>query len=135
MNKEVLLLLNLSLDKFYFMKKALIVEDDFILALVHRKYLEKLGCEVLETATTGSEAVSLALNNSPDFILMDIRIEGDIDGIDAMLEIQKEKNIPVIYVTGNSEPSVLERASKTNMKGFLIKPLHIEELKKIIDVL
>ena len=56
-----------------------------------------------------------------------------MDGIDAMLEIQKNNNIPVIYITGNSEPGVIERAKETNMKGFLIKPLHIEDLKKIID--
>jgi CheY-like chemotaxis protein len=115
------------------MKKVLVVEDDFILALVHRKYLEKLGCEILETVITGEQAIASALKNPPDFILMDIRIEGDMDGIDVMLEIQKQKNIPVIYVTGNSEPSVFERASQTNMKGFLVKPLHVEELKKIID--
>jgi CheY-like chemotaxis protein len=100
---------------------------------VHRKYLEKLGCEIMETVTNASAAIEFALANSPDFILMDIRVEGDMDGIEAMLEIQKYKNIPVVYVTGNSEPSVLERASQTNMKGFLIKPLHIEDLKKIID--
>ena len=58
-----------------------------------------------------------------------------MDGIEAAIEIQKEINIPVIYVTGNSESSVLERAQTTNMKGFLIKPLHIEGLKKIIDSL
>lgn len=117
------------------MKKVLVVEDDFILALVHRKYLEKLGCVVLETAISSSDAIKSVLDNSPDFILMDIRIEGEKDGIDTMIEIQKSKNIPVIYVTGNSEPSILERASQTNMVGFLIKPLHIEELKKIIDAL
>ncbi|MGZ4078589.1 MAG: response regulator, partial [Bacteroidia bacterium] len=98
-------------------------------------YLEKLGCVILETVTSAEDAIRSALNNPPDFILMDVRIDGDIDGIDAMIEIQKEKNIPVIYVTGNSEPSILERANKTNMKGFLIKPLHSEDLKKIIDTL
>ena len=117
------------------MKKVLVVEDDFILALVHRKYLEKIGCEITETVTTGADAIRSALENSPDFILMDIRVEGELDGIEAMNEIQKKKNIPVIYVTGNSEPNILERAGQTNMKGFLIKPLHIEDLKKLIDTL
>ena len=117
------------------MKKVLVVEDDFILALVHRKYLEKLNCEITETVTCGVDAISSAIKNPPDFILMDVRIEGQVDGIEAMIEIQKTKDIPVIYVTGNSEPWILERANKTNMKGFLIKPLHIEDLKVIIDSL
>ncbi len=117
------------------MIRALVVEDDFILALVHRKYLEKIGVEIAGTVISGSDAVAFALKDPPDLILMDVRIEGEMDGIDAMLEIQKSNNIPVIYVTGNSEPGVLERAKQTNMKGFLIKPLHMEDLKKIIDAL
>ena len=115
------------------MKRVLLVEDDFILALVHRKYLERIGCEVIGTATDGEGAILSALKYLPDFILMDIRLEGEMDGIDAMSKIQAESNIPVIYVTGNSEPSVFEKASKTNMIGFLIKPLHLDELKKIAD--
>lgn len=117
------------------MKKVLLAEDDFILTLVHRKYLEKIGCEIIDSVTNGEAAIMSALKNVPDFILMDIRLEGKMDGIEAMIEIQKKINIPVIYVTGNSEPSVLERAQATNMKGFLIKPLHIEGLKKIVDSL
>lgn len=117
------------------MKKILLVEDDFILALVHRKYLEKIGCEVIDSVTNGGDAITSALKNFPDLILMDIRLEGDMDGIDAMLEIQKQANTPVVYVTGNSEPSILERAKRTNMKGFLIKPLHLEDLKNIMDTL
>ncbi len=117
------------------MKKALLVEDDFILALVHRKYLEKIGCDVIDTVTNALDAIKSALRNFPDFILMDIRLEGEMDGIQAMIEIQKQLSVPVIYVTGNSEPLVMERAKGTNMKGFLIKPLHIEDLKKIIDLL
>ena len=115
------------------MKKVLLVEDDYILAMVHRKYLEIIGCEVIDSVACGEEAVQSALKNNPDFILMDIRLEGDMDGIEAMIEIQKKSNISVIYVTGNSEPATFEKASKTNMKGFLIKPLHLEDLKEIVD--
>ena len=127
--------LSLNSKHKIFMKKVLLVEDDFILALVHRKYLEKIGCEIVDSVTNGGDAILSAHKNLPDFILMDIRLEGEMDGIEAAIEIQKEINIPVIYVTGNSESSVLERAQATNMKGFLIKPLHMEGLKKIIDSL
>ena len=115
------------------MKKALLVEDDYILALVHRKYLEKIGCEVVDCVVSGEEAIQSALKNLPDFILMDIRLEGNMDGIEAMIEIQKKSNIPAIYVTGNSEQATLEKASRTNMKGFLIKPLYLEELRETVD--
>lgn len=117
------------------MKKVLLVEDDFILAMVHKKYLEKIDCEVIDSVASGEEAIRSALKNFPDFILMDIRLEGSIDGIEAMIEIQKERDIPVIYVTGNSEQATLEKAGKTNMKGFLIKPLHLDELRSIVEKL
>ncbi len=115
------------------MKKVLLVEDDFILAMVHRKYLEKINCEVIDSVVSGEEAIQSALKYLPDFVLMDIRLEGKMDGVEAMIEIQKVQNIPVIYVTGNSEPATLEKAKNTNMKGFLIKPLHLEELREIVD--
>lgn len=117
------------------MKKVLLVEDDFILAMVHRKYLEKINCEVIDSVVSGEEAIQSALKKNPDFVLMDIRLEGIMDGIEAMIEIQKTNNIPVIYVTGNSEPATIEKAKKTNMIGFLIKPLHLEDIRNIVEKL
>ena len=116
------------------MKKVLIVEDDLILLMVHRKFLEKLGCIIVDKVTSGEAAVASAKINDFDFILMDVHIHGDMDGIEAVTKIQKEKNIPVIYVTGNSDPAIFERAKKTNMKGFLVKPFHIEDLKKLLGL-
>lgn len=114
-------------------KKALIVEDDMILAMVDKLYLQKIGCEVVASVSNGEEAIDAVGKYAPDFILMDVRIEGDLDGIETMLEIRKTSAVPVIYVSGNSEPAVRQRAFETQMLAFLVKPLDFDSLKELID--
>jgi CheY-like chemotaxis protein len=63
---------------------------------------------------------------------MDISLEGEIDGIEAMLEIRKFSDVPVIYITGNSDPYHVERAEKTNYLDYLTKPIEYDDLKKSI---
>ena len=114
------------------MKKILIVEDDPILALVQTKFIQKMGFEVLNAVANGVDAIEAAKELSPDVIIMDMRIEGDLDGIQTMKEIQKFSDIPLIYLTGNSEMAMLERSRETNMKGFLVKPVNYTELEELI---
>lgn len=116
------------------MKKILIVEDEYIIALVQVKFFQKKGFEVLSVGS-GKAAIEAVKKFSPDLIIMDIRIEGDMDGIEAMIEIEKFASIPVIYCTGNSEEAIIDRARKTNMKGFLVKPINNNELEEIINLL
>jgi CheY-like chemotaxis protein len=115
------------------MKKILIVEDDQILAIVQTKYLQKMGFEVVASVPDGITAIEAVKKYLPDVIIMDVRIEGPIDGIETMVEIQKFSQVPVIYSTGNSEPSIFKRAKETNIKGFLIKPINYSELEVIIN--
>lgn len=114
------------------MKKILIVEDDLILAMINKRYMEQLGLNVVASARNGLDAIEAAKKHNPDVILMDIRIDGDLDGIDAMEEIRKFSDAAVIYVTGNSDPATKARAEKTNMLGFCIKPIFLEDLKELI---
>jgi CheY-like chemotaxis protein len=115
------------------MKKILIVEDDQILSIVQARYLQKMGFEVVASVVNGEDAIEAVRKYSPDVVIMDVRIEGGLDGIDTMKEIEKFSRIPVIYSTGNSEPSILARAKETNMKGFLIKPINYNELEDLIN--
>ena len=70
-------------------KKVLIVEDDMIISMVNKRYIESLGCKVVQSVRNGPDAIEAAKNHSPDVILMDIRIDGEMDGITAMEEIRK----------------------------------------------
>jgi two-component system, response regulator PdtaR len=115
------------------LKKVLIVEDDLIIALSTEKMVERLGCEVVKMVTTGEDAVKSAIEKNPDVILMDIRLAGEMDGIDATMEIRKHLNgVRVIYITGNADPAYREKAEGSGFEAYLIKPVRFDELKKII---
>lgn len=110
-------------------KKVLIVEDDLILNLLYESYMEKLGFETEGELVYGKTAIEMARKVEPDLILMDISLEGDMDGIEAMLEIRKFSSVPVVYITGNSDKAHQERAKATNYTDYLIKPIEFNELK------
>lgn len=114
-------------------KKVLIVEDDMILNLLYDSYMEKMNFETQSELVYGKTAVEYAKKIKPDLILMDIALEGDMDGIEAMHEIRRFSDVPVIYVTGNSDPYHRERAKKTGYLDYIIKPIEFEDLKEVID--
>ena len=95
-------------------------------------YVSSYGWEIVGCVDNGDDAIKIVEEKSPDLILMDIRLEGDKDGIDIMLLIGERWNIPCIYVTGDITSLNLERAKKTNMIGLLIKPISKEDLFNLV---
>jgi CheY-like chemotaxis protein len=116
-------------------KKIVIVEDDYIIQELHKHYVENLGHEVIATFECGKDAIEFFQDNNADLILMDIRLEDSLDGIETMKKIQEIRSIPVVYISGNTEDNNFKRAVNTNMKGFLSKPLAPSQLEDIIDSL
>ncbi len=116
-------------------KKIVIVEDDYIIQELHKLYVNNLGHDVVACFEKGADAIEYFKENYADLILMDIRLEDSLDGIETMRKIQEIRPIPVVYITGNTEDSNYRRAINTNMKGFLSKPVLPDELEKIIDSL
>lgn len=115
------------------MKRVLIVEDDLIISLTTEKMVEKLGYQVIACVTSGEEAVEIAKMDQPDVILMDIRLNGKMDGIEATQKILGYiDNTKVIFVTGNTDNAYRERADKTGYDAYLIKPVTLEDLRSII---
>lgn len=107
-----------------------IVEDDKVLSLLLTKMVEKLDYNVLDVITKGQDAINIIEALRPNLILMDIMLEDNVDGISAMVELRKKGvNIPVIYITGNSDPLNRDRAEATDYLDYLIKPVGFEELK------
>lgn len=111
----------------------LIVEDEALLAEDLELSLKNLGYRVGGTVSTGEKAVKLAKDLRPDLILMDIKLSGDIDGIDAADRIRTGFDIPVVYLSGYSEKDVLERAKKTEPYGYIGKPISLSELRSTIE--
>jgi CheY-like chemotaxis protein len=114
--------------------RILIVEDEAIVALHLRQELTKLGYEMAGIATTGEQALKMIEEVFPDVILMDIHIQGEMDGIETVKRIPRYLHIPVIYVTAYSEDSTLKRASDTRPYGYLIKPFLDRELHATIKM-
>jgi len=115
-------------------EKILLVEDDDIIAKVADWRLKNLGYTVCGRAVSGVEAMELVVNTKPDLVLMDINIQGDIDGIDTAKMIKKGFKIPVVYVTSHSDGPTLERAKETRPNGFIVKPFDDEDLRVAIEL-
>jgi DNA-binding response OmpR family regulator len=114
---------------------VLIVEDDRLISLMLTKMVTKMGHEVADVHAMGEDALSTVNNKQVDLILMDIMLEGEIDGIETMHSIQENHSIPVIYITGNSDDSTRERAAKTNYLAYLVKPITFTQLESVIDAI
>lgn len=113
---------------------VMIVEDERVIALHLRKQLEKLGYERTSAHSAGADALKAISLDPPDIILMDIRIDGDIDGIETAAGIPQDLMIPVIYLSAYSEDSTLARAKQTRPYGFLLKPFSERELHATIQM-
>lgn len=113
--------------------RILIVEDEVITSLFIEGMVTSFGYLVAGTAARGEEAVAMARELSPDLILMDIVLEGEMSGIDAAQVIQQYMDIPVIYLTANADQMTVLRARETNPFGYVVKPVNDKELFSNID--
>lgn len=114
--------------------KILIVEDEIIVAEDIKNILYKEGYEALAVATSGNEAIEIANEQEPDLVLMDIMLEGDIDGIETAQKIKEKHNIPVVYVTAYTDEETVEKAKITEPYGYIIKPFEPVEIHTIIEL-
>ena len=112
----------------------LVVEDEAIIAMGLRDRLRALGYTVGATVSSGQEAVDRALEIRPDLILMDIRIRGDTDGIEAASEIHEHLDVPVIFLTAYADDETLQRARVTEPYGYILKPFEERELHTNIEI-
>jgi PAS domain S-box-containing protein len=115
-------------------KRILIVEDESIVAMALQKTLQAFGYTVVGTAIKGTDAIRLAKQTWPDLILMDIRIQGPIDGIETADRINAFYDIPVIFLTAYSDDETLSRAIATRGYAFLTKPFNERELYSNIEM-
>lgn len=117
------------------MPRILIVEDNFILALALEKQLQRMGLEVMDKIDRGDVAVEKVREDEPDLILMDIKLAGDLDGVDATKKIRDFSDVPVIYLTGTGSAEIErdEKIRETRPSGYLIKPVEPDLLKREIS--
>lgn len=109
--------------------RILVVEDKFFISLHIKELVQTLGHVVVATAVSADEAVKIAEIERPDVVLMDIRLIGPRDGIDAAEEIRRRFGIDSIFVTANTDAQTRERAQAVQPLGFLEKPLTEQRLR------
>lgn len=112
----------------------MIVEDEKILSRILEQKLNDEGFQVIASATSGEDAIKLFETVDPDCILMDIKLSGEMDGIEAATIIKQKKDIPVIYLTAYTDDEIIEKAKVTDPFGYLLKPFDIRDLKKTIEI-
>ena len=110
----------------------LIAEDEFMLTMLFEHILNQNGYEDLHFVKTGDDAIKKARELDPSLILMDIFLEGSMDGIDAVRKIRDFSMAPVIYVTGNSDYLTNSRAMDTGPSSYIVKPIDPEDLMELI---
>ena len=118
----------------HFRPSVVIVDDEQIVALDIRRTLERLGYTVPAMAADGEDAVRVAGELRPDLVLMDIRLRGSMDGIEAAGRISGQYGVPVVFLTAFSDAATLERAKACGPFGFLVKPFEERELHSTIEV-
>jgi two-component system, response regulator PdtaR len=116
------------------MSRIFIVEDELLIAEDLAQTLQGLGYEVAGMAQTGLAAVMDVEKLEPDLVLMDIKLAGRLDGIQATAALRKRGAVPVVYLTSHSDDATLARAKQTGADGYLIKPFNERELRTAIEV-
>jgi two-component system, response regulator PdtaR len=114
--------------------RILIVEDERIVAADLQQMLRELGYDAFAIAATGAEAVALSRQSRPDIALMDIRIRGLLDGVETAMQLRREFNTAVIFLTAHSDDATLKRAIHAEPYGYLLKPVNAPLLKTTIEL-
>ncbi len=114
--------------------RILVVEDEAIIAEHIAILLRSMGYDVVKVVASGENAIAVAQQTHPDLVLMDIMLQGEMDGVEAAQYIRDHFNIPIVYLTANADDATLKRASHTLPFGYLIKPFKAKELQVTIEI-
>jgi DNA-binding NarL/FixJ family response regulator len=113
-------------------RRILIVEDQFLISEYLKIWIDVFGHDVVGVATSAVQAVQLAVELKPDIVLMDLRLDGARDGVDAATAIFELISTKIIYVTGSSEPSVISRINEDHPVRIIGKPINPAELQSAL---
>src|SRR5512143_2014839 len=112
----------------------LVVEDEYIVGKDVEARLVNLGYSVMAVVGSGEEAVAHVRRRSPELVLMDIMLKGEMDGIAAAEQIRSIADIPIVFLTAFADMQTLRRAQVTDAFGYLLKPFEERELQITIEM-
>jgi PAS domain S-box-containing protein len=114
--------------------RILVVEDESVVAMDIAATLRRLGYDVVDTVLSGAEAIEAAKILRPDLILMDIRIKGEMDGIEAAAEIHRTRQVPIVFLTAHADLDTIERSKGAAPYGYVLKPFDERLLHRTIEI-
>jgi PAS domain S-box-containing protein len=114
--------------------KILIVEDEWLVAQGIKESLVDLGYEVVGMAVSGAQTLQVAAEQQPDLVLMDILLQGDMDGIEVAEHLRQQFGIPVVFLTAYADSTTLARAKVVEPYGYILKPFEVRELHSAIEI-
>ena len=114
--------------------RILVVEDEAVVARDLQTRLTRLGYTVVDTTARGDSAIVLAEKHNPDLVLMDIRLQGEMDGIAAADVIHNRYHLPVVYLTAHADEVTIDRARVTEPFGYILKPFDERDLRTVIEM-
>jgi CheY-like chemotaxis protein len=114
-------------------KSVLIVEDEYLIASLISDMVTDIGMSVCGIADNVEKAIGLATHHKPDLVLMDVRLRGKQDGVDAALAIHRLLGSPIVFITGSGEPANIARINTDHPAAVLIKPISFEQLTDTLE--
>jgi DNA-binding response OmpR family regulator len=114
--------------------RALIVEDEILIAEELRERLSRLGFVVIAAVDSADEGIAIATRDRPDLVLMDIWLKGEKDGVQAAEEIRRQVDVSIVYLTAHSDRLTVDRAKGTDHDGFILKPFHRHDLQSTVEI-
>ncbi len=114
--------------------RILIVEDELIVARDIKNILSNTGYSVPAIFSSGIDLIDFVKTNTPDLILMDIKLKGEMDGIETTRQVKTICDVPIVYMTANADEEIIVRAKKTEPHGFIYKPIQVDIIKNAIEM-
>jgi DNA-binding NarL/FixJ family response regulator len=114
--------------------RFIIVEDEFVVAENLRAELVSMGYEFVGMASTGEKAIALARREKPDLALMDIKLIGEMDGVETAIHLRQQWDIPVLFLTAFADETILERAKLAEPLGYLVKPYNQKGFRASVEM-
>ncbi len=115
-------------------RRAVIVEDEILIADYLSDLCELYEVQVVGTADNADDAIQTIRDTRPDIVLMDVRLVGDVDGVEVAKTVYNEQNaLKIIYITGSNEPPTIARIRSDHPYQILIKPILPDDLRRALE--
>ncbi|MBN1301060.1 MAG: response regulator [Melioribacteraceae bacterium] len=111
----------------------LLVEDEALTAMYLKMVLSKAGYKVFSVVATGEDALNAIVHTTPDLVLMDISLAGEMDGIDTAISIKQKVEVPIVFMSGYQDKQHIERANTVDPVKYMIKPIETPDLLYVIN--